>query len=315
MADDKERELTPEEEYDAAFTEFLAAAEDDEPSAAAEESEEDTAETTQEATASDETKEAEGSASEEIDWSQVPEAYRQAYEAAVQQAQEWQHRYQSDQGRILAAQRRLAELSQQQQQQASQSGSQAENDSAPVTDEEVRKATGMEPERWRQLKEELPEVAEALESYIQSVRSEYDQKLQQVTQQIESRLEPIQQIEQERYIEAQLQMLSQQHPDWREIATSEEFAQWLNTQPTTVRTLAGSQDANEVSFVLTAYKAAKGLATGGESSGSASAIQQTRKQIQQRAATPELKRKVAAPSSGIPDDDYDAAWEYFARES
>jgi len=166
-----------------------------------------------------------------------------------------------------------------------------------------------------QLKEELPEVAEALESYIQSVRSEYDQKLQQVTQQIESRLEPIQQIEQERYIEAQLQMLSQQHPDWREIATSEEFAQWLNTQPTTVRTLAGSQDANEVSFVLTAYKAAKGLATGGESSGSASAIQQTRKQIQQRAATPELKRKVAAPSSGIPDDDYDAAWEYFARES
>jgi len=118
MADDKERELTPEEEYDAAFTEFLAAAEDDEPSAAAEESEEDTAETTQEATASDETKEAEGSASEEIDWSQVPEAYRQAYEAAVQQAQEWQHRYQSDQGRILAAQRRLAELSQQQQQQA-----------------------------------------------------------------------------------------------------------------------------------------------------------------------------------------------------
>ena len=52
----------------------------------------------------------------------------------------------------------------------------------------------------------------------------------------------------------QIEILDKLHPDWKSIAHSKDFKEWLRTQPESVKRLAQSNDAYEVSLVLTAYK-------------------------------------------------------------
>lgn len=99
--------------------------------------------------------------------------------------------------------------------------------------------------------------------------------------------------------------LAQRHPDYMQAVNSEEFKAWLPKQPVTVQRLMDSVDAEDASFVLDQFKAAK------------RATQQV-DAADKNGRNAELQKHVGVKGSPArvtpPADDFDAAFSYFARK-
>lgn len=216
-----------------------------------------------------------------------------------QEAQQWQHRYNSDLGRQNALQRRIQEQEQQIKQLQSKAP-QASNQNGSDNPE----GSGYTDAEWEALKEDFPEVAQALEKRMAAVSSQYQQQIQQLQQQIQ----PIQQQAHEQYVSSQYQILEQQHPDWRDVAATNEFRQWVNTQPPAVQQLMGSENAADAAYLISNYKLASGV-----QQQQAQAVNQRRQRQLQNAQT--IPNRGGRRTPGQPaEDDLDAAFDYFASQ-
>lgn len=208
-----------------------------------------------------------------------------------QENQKWQHRYASDIGRVNAYQRQIQTL--QQQLQSTQKPAPGENP----------QDSGYTDQQWAALKEDFPEVAAGIEA--QARRQE--EQINALRKQIEESVGPIQQQAHESFIQSQYQILEQQHPDWSDVVKQEGFNSWLNMQPPSVRDLISSESAADAAFLLSSYK----LAVGAQQRQTDETNQRRQRQLRQSQTIPS---RGARKLSAVPEDDYDAAFDYYANK-
>jgi hypothetical protein len=184
-------------------------------------------------------------------WLSVPEQLRNEHFATKQRAQQLESQFNASQHRLVptqreleAARKRLAELEAQQGSKNKGSG-------------DMPTAADLKGKTFEELKEEWPEVAQAL------VDSQAHTK-----QLIERELEPLRRMQQERehqqqeqFLNSEFDRLAKQHPDFREVAADPAFSQWVAQQPQGVQAMYGSISADDNAALLTLFKTATGRAT------------------------------------------------------
>jgi len=210
-------------------------------------------------------------------------------EQAEKEAQLWQHKYNSDLGRQNAFQRKLTEQQQlidQLQNQVKRSGSDSE----------------MTPSEWKALQDDYPDIAQGVQSQFAQLQARHEQEIQSIRRE----LQPIQEQAQESYVQDQFRILEMEHPDYRDVAQSESFKAWVQAQPHNIQSMMSSQQAGDAAYLLRTYK--NDLMPGQQAS---SELKQRReKQLRQAQTVP--TRGGRSRSNMPPEDDFEAAFEFFA---
>jgi hypothetical protein len=199
----------------------------------------------------------------------------------------WRHRYQSDEGRVSALQKQINSL---------QSRGQAQPTPAEV--QQAMQSDGA----WESFSKEYPEMAKAIETKFNTA--------------VESRIAPLQQAEERRREQAAIAALQAQHSDAVDVVRSARFHQWLQQQPQRIQQLAKqTNDPVEMGFVLDTYK--RFTAPAANQRPAATPPADVGSQRAQRVAASETVPSSRAPSGSkpIPKDDFDTAFEAYARRS
>lgn len=212
---------------------------------------------------------------------------------AVRERDQWQHKYKSEVGRIAAYQRQIAELQAakpQTQGQAKEQIAQKINDSS-----------------WNELKEDFPEIANAVEKHFESQFANRFSSLEQKLQPLERQAQEARMAAERQHFDGQMAALEAAHPDYQTVVNSQEWRDWLSTQPQPVQQLVHSTSAADAAYLLDGFK----LQTGNNKQQQSLHLQQQRKQ--------RLAASVAVPSKKqvrreVADDDFDSAWDAAVRE-
>ena len=206
--------------------------------------------------------------------------------AAQDELQQWQHRYNSDLGRQHAFQRQLK-----QQQETIERLQQNKPQSSAAADTS-----------WKLVAEDYPDIAEGVKSLFERQASEHKAELDRVR----GDLQPIQEQARKSYIDQQFMMLENEHPDYREVAGSGEFKSWVATQPHPIQEMIQSEQAGDAAYLLRAYK--NDVSPGQQAT---SELKQRReKQLRQGQTVP--SRGGRSKSNLPPEDDFEAAFDFFA---
>lgn len=280
-------------EYDAAFEEFAGGGDNTD---APQESEDPTSEDAEEVV-EQEGGESDGEQSNE-DGEQA-ETPKESEEVAnlKAQLQAANHKFNSVNGRINAYQRQIEQLKQQQRAPQPSAGDNPQG-------------SGMSDAKWEQLKQDYPDIAEAMEAQLNGVRSQYQNELQQLRQQVE----PIQQKQQEAeynsHISSQMEALNSAHPDWQDVVRTAEYTSWLQQQPQAIQQLMGSTSAEDNIYLLNTFKSTRSNA---QATPDTNPVQQRReRQLQQAKTIPNRSR--SGGQNAIAEDDFDAAFDYYASK-
>ena len=288
-------ELSEEDEFEQAFNEF--AEPEHETAIATDEPIEAEVEDETEAEAEVET-EAEVIAEPTTDiWANATEEQRAAMEAVRRERAEIEHRYKSDEGRVSALQRKINNLESRQQ-------------PAPVA---ISQATPVSDEGIDSFREDYPDIANAVDKMVQSKmtteREGFSQAMRQMQQQMDQAIQPFQESEQKRFIDTQMQELESSHPDWREVAQSTDFIEWLNVQPDPVRAMFTSDSARDASYLVGSFKQTQPVLQEAETVEPSSNNQQALKQ-----AVAPRSRRTAPVTNSVPDD-YESAFDYWVDQA
>jgi hypothetical protein len=200
--------------------------------------------------------------------------------------EKWQHKYNSDLGRQNAYQRQIQEKDQLiAQLQSAQSAN-----------------PGVVNKHWDTLKEDYPDIAQGISSLLEEKDSRHAQEIEA----LRNSIAPIQAQAQESFVAQQYQMLEREHPDYAEIAASPEFNQWVQTQPQNVQQMMESDNAADAAYLLRTYKneTSPGIQANSELK------QRREKQLRQAQNVP--SRGGRSQQVMPPDDDFEAAFDYFA---
>lgn len=163
-------------------------------------------------------------------WAGLNDEQRKFFEAKDREKQDLEHRWKSDTGRVAALQRKINEL----QAKPTQDGpTKADLEAAASSQEGMAK-----------FREEWPEIAGPMEAQLKAERQE---TVEQVRKEIESAIAPFRQ-------QQEMGMLRNVHPDYEQVAGSNEFAGWLEKQSPDVIKQVNSDYASDVSSVLSLYK-------------------------------------------------------------
>lgn len=219
---------------------------------------------------------------------QEAETVEQQLERYKNESQHWQHRYNSDLGRQNALQRKIQEQQDEIQKLAKQK--------APEE---------MTSKEWAELQEDYPEIAKGIEAKFKADQENHSRELVQLREQ----LAQVQSRDQEQYKSAQYQILEQHHPDWRDVAQSQNFGEWLGQQPLPVQSLMESEEAADAAYLLNMFKT-----TTRQAQPDNSEIKQRRERQLKNAQT--VPNRGGRTRSNLPaEDDYEASFDYFANQS
>lgn len=228
----------------------------------------------------------------------LPEEARALVAQLQKERDEARHRAQSDANRVAALSRKLQGLTTQ------------PPASAPAPVEEKSEAQKALDEKIKQLRTDYGDIADPLIELIENQRNELNSVRTVLTGLSEER--------QAQVIAAEEQALAERHPDWRDVARSEGFTGWLESQPENIQRLAQSWDARETSVVLTLFKAER--AENGGQPAQAPAPQPEPKPKAEAATDARRSQQLdggrdvrsrPAPAASGPPEDFDAAFAYF----
>ena len=225
--------------------------------------------------------------SEATEESEEPDEQALKLEELKKQNEALQHRIASDDGRVSALQRKINEL-----------------ESAQKPQEDLKEAI-QNPEKWAEVKEDYPELADGLETFVKSQIEERLKKVEEISAKVGTFEQKAIQEDRQR----ELEKLAQVHPDWHEIAQSSEFKGWVSAQPEKVRALADSDDAADAAFLLDTYKATRPKEDANQSQAEKLAAQR-KKQLAAAEETPTQRRTPTAAD----ESDFEGAFERFARQ-
>lgn len=160
------------------------------------------------------------------------------------------HQFESNKGRITSYQQQINNLQSQlssyvskgsTQQQAQEELAQQVNDSS-----------------WEELKEDFPEIAQALDQKLSSINQKVEELVGQRIGQIEQQIQPLTQRASEDALMQEYAALEAAHPDYRDIADSADFNKWLESKPEPVKKLVESNSAADAAYLLDTFKAESG---------------------------------------------------------
>lgn len=224
-------------------------------------------------------------------------------DALQRERDDWRHRYQSDQGRFLAAQRKLADLHNNRQ----------ETTEAQQRQQAAAGIEAMKAGKFGEFATEFPEMAEAITDYFNSQKQELLNTFNQQLEPIKQRhITQIEQDERTAFNEA-VSALSSRHPDWEQYntGTNADFSEWLSAQPAEMQSLYGRPDPHAASRLIDFYKFDKGMAQqqAPRLNERAEKIQQQRQQKLERSTLP-TTRGGSVQST----DTDDALWDSVVRQ-
>lgn len=226
-------------------------------------------------------------------WADATDEQRTAMEAVRRERAEIEHRYKSDEGRVSALQRKINDLEAIQHQAPVVAPAQP-----PVSEEGIDS-----------FREDYPDIANAVDKMVQSKmtteREGFSQAMNQMQQQMKQAIQPFQESEQKRFIDTQMQELESTHPDWRDVAQSTDFIEWLNVQPDPVRAMFTSDSARDASYLVGSFKQTQPVVQEEQAVESSSNNRQALKQ-----AVAPRSRRTAPVTNSIPED-YEAAFDYW----
>lgn len=278
---DVENELSFEDEFDALADEAPSGVQDDE-------LEQETLDLNE--GADDEQLQEEGQEEEGLREVETPESsFEDKLAKAQADAQLWQHKYNSDLGRQHAFQKKLNE----------------QQNYIQQLENQMRRGEGdkaLTPEEWKAVQDDYPDIAAGFKSYMDQREASHKAEMEAIRRE----LQPIQSQAKENYVQDQFRILEQEHPDYRELAGSNEFKTWVRNQPSNVQDLITSQTASDAAYLLRTYK--NEVLPG----------QQASQELKQRREK-QLRQAQTIPSRGgrqrsnlPPEDDFEAAFDFFA---
>jgi len=168
-------------------------------------------------------------------WASADPAAKQAFEDSVSSAQEWEHKYKSDQGRFLAAQKAIQDPMQTTRSHIAQKATEALAD----------------PEKWNEFKEDYADIATAMEAKFTHER---ETLRAEVLQEVQAPINHLRQAENQRNIQSSYAVLDAAHDDWRNVVNSDDFKGWIEEQPQTVKQMMSSKDAADAVYLLDNFK-------------------------------------------------------------
>lgn len=173
-------------------------------------------------------------------------------EEVKEQAAALKHRALSDQGRVAAYNRRLNDL----QAEVDRMNSRQTPATAAKANEPESAAPEL-PEKFKQLKEDFPEFADAVEEIRQ-----YDREV--FRNELDEKLKPLEQVRADTKKTAFKAAVSEAASEifnteetgvyWEDVVRDEDFSAWLQEQPQSVQNAAQVPDPNEAIYVLRQYE-------------------------------------------------------------
>lgn len=243
-------------------------------------------------------------------------------EEVREQARQLKHAAASQQGRAAAFQRRAEELQQELDRARTAPRPAPTADRAKASDPAAPEL----PSKFKQLKEDFPEFAEAVEEIRALDRQQYQKQL-------EERLTPLNEITartkkaefDSAVNEAAAEIFNTIETGvyWKDIVVGEDFRAWLALQPKSIQTAAGVPDPTEAVYVLRRYEedyqnALKQLQSeatpatpASQKSTQADKVKEKRAQRMQKSVAPGSKPAAADPKHGGGGDydaEFDAMW-------
>lgn len=215
-----------------------------------------------------------------------------------QENQRLQHQFNSVNGRVSAYQRQAEQYKQQLEQRQAQQSQAGDNPHG----------SGMSDEKWEALKQDYPDIAEAMEAQLNGIRSQYEGELSRIKGEVEPLKQYQQQTQQAQHISSQMQALESQHPDWRDVVQTKDYSEWLRSQPHSIQQLMNSTDAQDNIFLLNTFKAARAP----QAPAVNPVTSKRERQLRQAQTLP--SRSTKGGQNDIPDDDYEAAFNYYAEK-
>ena len=197
------------------------------------------------------------------------------------------HHVKTTEGRVAAWQREREQMKQQ------------AAVSTPTAGEVTKAAS--DSEKWKELKQDFPEWAEAMEEYVSAKVGSSAQGVptDQLNQLLEERTTQMRAENQEALEYAKLEM---RHPEWKDEVNNEKFIAWANSQPQNVYSLLNSPKASDAIKMLDLYGAAK----------KAPSVQNQRKATLESALS--TKPGVSRPSKTVESMTQEELWKYEARQ-
>lgn len=235
-------------------------------------------------------------------------------DAVKEQAERLKHSALSDKGRVSAYNRELETL--RRELEAAKNSTRAP---VPATQSPSVSAAPELSAKFKQLKEDFPEFAEAVEELRELDRV-------QIESRITAALSPVTQItaqkardDFERQVTASAEEIfrtTETGWDWKEIVVGEDFLAWLKLQPSSVRAAAALPDATEAIAILSRYEqdyeAAIALTepTANSPALKADEVRKTRNQRKASSVTPGSRPVAIDPKnqSGDYDSQFNAMW-------
>tara|TARA_B100001057_G_scaffold151071_1_gene151001 strand:+ start:1228 stop:2109 length:882 start_codon:yes stop_codon:yes gene_type:complete len=204
--------------------------------------------------------------------------------AARAELQKATHKYNSDLGRQNAYQRQIKERDQM------------------IADMQKQLAQAT-PVQSDTMQEDYPDIAQATDGRIGRALA----PLQQEIARLKSELDPLKEHQSQTWLQSQFAALEAEHPDWAQIAQSPEFNDWSSRQPPEVKAMLDSEEADRAIYILRAFK---NDVMPAQPQANSELKQRREKQLRQAQNVP--SRGGRSQQNMPPENDFDAAFDYFA---
>lgn len=109
-------------------------------------------------------------------------------------------------------------------------------------------------EKWKAIKEDYPDWAEALEERLAQEKRAAPVDLDEIRKKVDESVGSINNSLKVELRKANETIVELKHPDWRKDVNTNEFKSWFNKQPTEMQALAGSENAVDAIRLLDVYK-------------------------------------------------------------
>ena len=196
------------------------------------------------------------------------QALKQKIEVLQKQRDDFEHSFKSQVGRVSALQKKLD----------------SESPPAKKFDDDLESAM-----------EDYPEIVKPMIDYFERKYGDLDQRLAPIQQQNDRQ-------DEQRYIDAQVNIISASNPDWLEITTSNEYKNWLTEQPSAIQAMNNSYDARDYQYLIGSFQGTKNKSN-----------ELAQRRQSKLAGNVAVQSKGVSKSSSAPDD-FSSAWEYYANK-
>ncbi len=166
------------------------------------------------------------------------------------------------------------------------------------------------------LAKEMPELSRSLDRMVARRVAESVGEVKRQVQQVEQGLKPIRDAEEERSLRAEMSVVENEFPGWREIVYGKDFTAWLESKPDFVQAgFKGAETGRDGLEILRMYDRDKGTSARVTAPAADSANAAAKKLDRMERSVGLPTRNAPAKPGGMPDqEDFDANFEFFAQQ-